>query len=112
MNFKPPKDDCCVITDNIQAMKIIIDLGLLDHLVPIEGKNVCHIPFRSATHWGCASNHTGFEDEKENGYVVVMLPMSRFTVNEADAFFSDVIRQTSTGRLEYREVRVASPVLN
>lgn len=99
---------CVVVEDNIEALKIITDFGVIDLLHPKPPNNVAHFTFQTKTHFGCASNHVGFENEKDNGYIVVLLPKLKFTIADATKFFADVIKSTSTTKLfEFRVADVA-----
>jgi hypothetical protein len=106
------RDEIVVIEDNVEAMKIVVDFGMINHLVPTPPNNVSHFTFQTKTHFGLASNHTGFSSESENGYIVCMLPKTKFTFIDATKFFGEVLSRTSfSGLFEYRFIDVA-PLAN
>lgn len=106
VTFDP--EACILINDNIQAMKVITDFGVLNQLVPKPPNNVAHFTFQTPTHFGCASNHVGFSKESDNGYCVVLLPKKRFTFIDASQFLAEVLDKSSVnGKFEFSLIDVA-----
>ncbi|HZV36625.1 MAG TPA: hypothetical protein VFB72_18755, partial [Verrucomicrobiae bacterium] len=50
-----------------------------------------------------ASNHTGHENQRDNGYVIIQLPRG-FTRHEAASFFADIITEQGGRRVEISDV--------
>lgn len=86
-----------VVEDNTEAMKLIVDQGVLDLLRPKDGGNFASYAYQTEHHWCLASSHSGHEVKDENGYAVCMIPKSRFTREQAASGFADVIRSTTDG---------------
>lgn len=95
MTYEP--DQLYIIEDNIESMRLIVDKGFLDLLVPKPGDQFAAHCYESEHHWCCASYHCSHADEKDNGYCVAMVPKSKHTREEAFVGFFDCIQATTTG---------------
>lgn len=97
------KDQLYIIEDNLESMRLIVDKGFLDLLVPKPGESFAAHCYESEHHWCCASYHCGHDNEIDNGYCVAMLLKSKHTKEEAAAGFVDCINDTTVGlSYEYR----------
>jgi hypothetical protein len=95
MNYDPNKVH--IIEDNIEAMRLIVDKGFLDLLVPKPGQQFAAHCYESEHHWCCASFHCGHAEKKDNGYAVAMIPKSTHTKQEASEGFAECIQETTVG---------------
>lgn len=84
-----------IIGDNVEAMKVIVDAGVLNLMKPKGTANTAYYCFEREHHWCLASNHIGHELEKDNGYMVLMLPKSKFDKELAASAFADCIHENS-----------------
>lgn len=91
------KDQKHIISDNIEALQLIVDQGILDLLVPKAGANSAFYSYQTEHHYCLASNHIGHGTQEDNGYMVVMIPKTDWTFKEAAQFFADAIVETNEG---------------
>lgn len=92
------RDAFILIEDNVQAMKILTDAGVLGLLKPKPPNNATFCFFQTPTHWCCGSFHMEFSENKDNGYSIAMLPKTMMTAIEANKFFAEVISETSENK--------------
>lgn len=92
-----------IIDDNVEAMKICVEQGILTHLLLPKGTtlNVGYHAFQRGQHWCLASFHVGHEKEDDNGYMVVMVPVSELTKEQAGVFFMELMKENSSGVLQF-----------
>lgn len=95
MTYDPDKTH--LIENNTEAIRLIVDQGLLNLLRPRDGGNFASYSYQTEHHWCLASNHCGHEDDKDNGYAVCLIPKSKFTKEEAAYGFADAIYATTEG---------------
>lgn len=93
MLYEADKD--YVVPNSIEAMKVIIDRGVLDLMKPEGSANTAFHCFETEHHWCCASNHIDHEDEKENGYMVILLAKALHEKETAASFFCHCISETT-----------------
>lgn len=85
------------VEDNVEAMQLIVDMGILDLMVPKPGQNfVAHV-YGTQNHWCMASYRCGHADEKDNGYAVYMIPKTKFSKDETAQRFGYAIVETTDG---------------
>lgn len=89
------KDQKYIVSDNIEALQLIVDQGILDLLVPKPGTNSAFYSYQTEHHYCLASNHIGHGTERDDGYLVVMIPKSSTTFQDATEFFAYAITETS-----------------
>ena len=80
------------VRDDQVAKAMLFELGLLDKLgMPGNRGSYFQTIFHAdhATHWIMGIRFTGFEQAKDNGYLVVCLPRSHFGAMEADRFVAE-----------------------
>lgn len=85
------------VEDNIEAMKLIVDQGILDLMVPQPGGMFVAHGYQTEHHWCLATYHCGHELEKENGYAVYMVPKSKWNMHDAMLRFGMAIAETTEG---------------
>lgn len=106
MKYEP--DKTYLIADNTEAMK------LADHVLhlmkPRDGCNQTHHCFETDHHWCQVTHFTGHEDEKENGYSVVMVPKKAKSKLEAAVFFEDIRRNTREAGYEHLSYAEFHPI--
>lgn len=94
MNYDP--DEQYIIEDNVEALKLIVEQGVLDQMKPIGTANSSFYAYSTPTHWCLASKHIGHDEDKDNGYCIILMPKSRVSVDDATSFFADCIRETTS----------------
>jgi hypothetical protein len=82
-----------MMTDDVKCIKLLTDLGLLEVLRPKPPHNQASHAFDKG-YW-CLAICDFDPDRGDNGYTVCGLPKSEFSKEEAEEFFSDLLRQTS-----------------
>lgn len=87
-------DSPTVITSDIECARILTDEGLLDKLVPQEEANMAATFFERWEHYCMAVKHWGHADPTDNGFIIIMLPKSRFSRMDAARFFAEAINDT------------------
>lgn len=87
----------CLIDDDVEAARILVDHGLIGQMEPKFGFTHCNTCFHTEHHWCLATRDIGHADPVDNGYAVVMLPKSGFTLEQAGEFFADMIGNTTAG---------------
>jgi hypothetical protein len=85
------------VEDNVEAMQLIVDRGILHLMVPKPGENFMAHVYETQHHWCMASYHCGHEQEKDNGYAVYMVPKTQWTREEMAARYSHAIIETTEG---------------
>jgi len=99
------KDQPYIISDNVEALQLIVDRGLLNDLKPIPGANSSFHSYHTDDHYCMVSHHIEHGDDKDNGYMVVMVPKNSWTSNRAARFFADCIaHNTKSISYEYKEL--------
>lgn len=99
-----------ILKDNVECMKILSDHGLLGTMQPSGAFTASHAAFRH-THEGVdyyclAAYHCGHREEKDNGFTICMLPCKSWTKEEAQEFFKELIRGTTSGACLFQTVNV------
>lgn len=101
-NLTPDPAENYVVDDNIKALKLIVDHGVLQNLEPKNhgrwNRVVCL--YQTETHHCCATNHYDNSDESENGYMVIMISKIKSSVEEAERFFNEMLSETCMGEHE------------
>ena len=90
-------DKIHLVENNVKAMQLIVDRGILDLLVPRPGGMFVAHAYETEHHWCLATYHCGHEDEKENGYAVYMAPKSQWSSTDAALRFGYAIGETTEG---------------
>lgn len=90
-------DETYLVGDNVEAMRLLVDAGILDQLKPRGTANTAHYHFQTADHWCSGSNHIGHEKESDNGYMVIMVPKSKMDMKQAGQFFATMITEYHEG---------------
>lgn len=82
-----------IIADNTEVIKALTDMGVLHFLevTPDDEDNVKFYHFTEENYWCQASHHTGHEDDKDNGYMLIKVPKSKMTSEQAAEFFLDMM---------------------
>jgi hypothetical protein len=93
-----------IIADNAECVKILTSQGLLNAFNPKPGKDTACTSFEHEGHWCLASYHFGQTNAEENGYVILMLPMSDVTRDEARQFFAETIVEMAGAKLSSVEI--------
>lgn len=93
MKYKPGEQ--YIIGDNVEAMKVIVDAGVLSLMKPKGTANTAYHCFEKEHHWCMASNHIGHELEKDNGYMAMMIPKTKMDKTQAATFFANCIHENS-----------------
>lgn len=103
MDSKNIPEGVLIIDDNVEAMKICVDQGILTNLLPPKDStsNVGYHAFQRGEHWCLASYHLGHEKEEDNGYMVVMVPTYMLTKEQAGAFFLELMKENGNGVLQF-----------
>jgi hypothetical protein len=91
------KNQKYIIEDNIEALRILVDLGVLDLLTPKPGANSAYHCYQTEDHYCMASYHTGHGTKVDDGYLIVMVPRTEWTFKQAAHFFADAIVDTTEG---------------
>lgn len=91
------KDEKYIIEDNTECLRLIVDQGVLDLLKPCPGANSAYHCYITEHHYCMASFHTGHGTKKDDGYLIVMVPKSKWEFRRAAEFFADAIVDTSEG---------------
>ena len=91
------RDQKYIIEDNVECLRIIVDLGILDLLQPVEGANSAFHCYETEDHNCLASYYTGHGTMKDDGYLIVMLPKTEWSFDRAAQAFADCIVETSEG---------------
>lgn len=100
-------DEPIFISDNIEAIKILTEKGLLNLLKPRGTANSAFHCYEEKDHWCMASNHIGHELEKDNGYAIIKVPKTAMDKEEAGSLFANCIRDTTEGEISYGFERIA-----
>lgn len=80
------------IENNVEAMRILVEANVLQRLTPpTEKQNTGYNCFDNGTHWCLGSYHRGHDEDKDNGYGVVMRSKNGVTREEAAADFASII---------------------
>lgn len=91
-----------VIMDDVEVIRILTDEGVLDKLGPERDGNPEHNQashcFERGEFWCMAVRHWNCVPESDNGYILTMLPKSRFTKQDAVRFFAEVLNETSVSK--------------
>jgi hypothetical protein len=90
-------DEPCIIWDNIEAIKVLTDHGLLHMMEPKPGANTTYHSFDTKDHWCLASKHIEHATDHDNGYMIVMLPKNKTSQEDASHFFAECIAENSEG---------------
>lgn len=90
-------DEVYEVVDNVKAMCLLVDAGVLGQLKPRGTANTTHYNFQTVSHWCSASNHIGHEKESDNGYMVIMIPKSKMNIEQAGQFFATMITEYHEG---------------
>ena len=86
------KDAITAIMDDGEAMKIFIELGILDQLTPPNPDHKkAYMAFQSDHHYGIAQYFRGFAKPSDNGYAVTLFPKNLFTKEHVAQFLGDCI---------------------
>ncbi len=90
MRYDPNKDH--FIDNNVEAMRILVEANVLQKLTPPNPiQNSGYNCFDNGTHWCLGSYHRGFDEDKDNGYGVVMRSKNGVSKEEAAADFASII---------------------
>lgn len=76
-----------VVTDDVEAIQILTEHGLLDQCRPKPGCNQSHVFFERGDDWCIGVCCIGHESASDNGYAVICLPKSELTESEARLLF-------------------------
>lgn len=90
-----------MISDDVEVIRILTDQGVLDKLVPTPSEpanNQASTCFERGDHWCLATRHWGCPVETDNGYLLVAVPKSGFTREEATKMFADLLYDTSESK--------------
>lgn len=90
-------DELYVIDDNVEAIRLIVDQGILDLLKPSPGGQFAAHCYETEHHWCMASYHCGHAEETDNGYSVCMAPKSKHSADYAAEMFAHCIHETTVG---------------
>jgi hypothetical protein len=99
------KDQKYIVDNNVEAIKLIIDHGVLEQMTPADGANSSFYSYQTDDHYCLASYHKDHEDDRDNGYMVIMVPKNSWTFNKAAQFFADcIIDNTESISYEYKKI--------
>lgn len=76
-----------VVSDDIEAIQILIEHGLLDQCQIKPGCNQAHVFFEHEDQWCIGVNCIGHANPTDNGYAVIQIPKSEATKEEASELF-------------------------
>ncbi|MDB6017691.1 MAG: hypothetical protein JWR19_2180 [Pedosphaera sp.] len=101
-----------MIEDDAQCLRILSEAGLLNALTPRPGKDTACTSFEHGEFRCLACYHYGHTNPADNGYLVVMMPKSIFSEQDAAVFFAGIISefgQMNQNPIEYSSI---APVTN
>lgn len=85
-----------IVMDNVEAMRILTDVGIVDKLQPVPPWTRAHTYFEYGEFWCVGTYDKGHELEVDNGFGIVMLPKSSFTSQEAYELLELMMEETKT----------------
>lgn len=86
-----------IIKDNVECLRIIVDLGVLDSLTPIPGANSAFHTYTTDDHYCMASYHKEHGTKEDDGYLIVMVPKTTWSFDRAAQFFANCIVDNTDG---------------
>jgi hypothetical protein len=95
MNYDPDRDH--LIEDNVEAMRLIVDQGVLHLMKPKPGQQFVAHCYETEHHYCIASYHCGHDNPIDNGYAVYMASKSKHTSSQAADHFAHAINETTEG---------------
>lgn len=99
--------DVIVVLDNIEAIKILTDAGMLSGIAIVPPFNAAFAVFPTATHYCMAEKHINHPDPTDNGYAVLMLPKDKIPLEEAAQFIREYADMAFPGQRQVTEFSVA-----
>jgi hypothetical protein len=93
--YDPDQDH--LVDDNVEAMRLIVDRGVLHLLKPKPDQQFVAHFYETEHHYCMASYHCGHELEKDNGYGVYLASKKKHTADQAADHFAYAISQTTEG---------------
>lgn len=88
--------DPVIIMDNVECMRILTELGILDKLYPEPPYTRAHAFFEFKDCHCVAAYDKGHAEEKDNGYSIVMIPYALMPIEQSHALFEDLMEKTQT----------------
>ena len=102
-----------IITDNEEALDIIMGLGVFEHVsekLPLGRCVLFHTLHGHHTHWILIGRFHGFENEEDNGYMVGIWPKAFYSASVLDKHIAGYT--DSQPIIRTLELPAAKPVRN
>lgn len=93
-----------LIPDNVECIKILTELGLVDKLQPEPGFNSCTTFFDYQDCYCMAAYHKGHPDENDNGFMISMIPHAMMAPEDARELFEEVRALCRTEEKQTRRI--------